>query len=268
MDYSNFNRLLFGLLLAAGLIQTSPAQAAAISGQGSWETSLRGRDLDGDLSNGYEAYYDTLLNLTWTADVNVAKTLGLGTQGWGAGWVVLSDARYLAAHLSYHGITGWRLPTYYPQAVGGCYLGYSGVGCGVPEGAVASELAHMYHLTLGVEVAASGRGASYAVVNQPFNTGPFWNFEGPSSTVNRFWTDTLSAEGSLAPDQITFSGFTSTTRGYVGYVRMGSDAAAAAWFVRDGDVAAIPEPETYAMMLAGLGLVGFAAARPKRAAVK
>ena len=29
-----------------------------------------------------------------------------------------------------------------------------------------------------------------------------------------------------------------------------------AWAVRDGDVAAIPEPETYAMLLAGLGLLG------------
>jgi hypothetical protein len=36
-----------------------------------------------------------------------------------------------------------------------------------------------------------------------------------------------------------------------------------AWAVRDGDVAAVPEPETYALMLAGLGLVGFMARRKK-----
>lgn len=29
-----------------------------------------------------------------------------------------------------------------------------------------------------------------------------------------------------------------------------------AWAVRPGDVAAIPEPETYALLLAGLGLLG------------
>lgn len=241
---------LFGLLMAVGLTQIPLAQAAATPGQGTWETSLLGRDLDSDLSNGYEAFYDTLLNVTWSADVNVAKTLGLGTRGWDAGWVVLSDARYLAANLSYYGITGWRLPTYYK------------------DDAVVSELAHMYHVTLGVEVAASGRGSSYVVVNEPFNTGPFWNFEGPSLSVNKFWNDTLSADGSLTSDQITFGGFTSTTRSYVGYVRMGADAAAAAWFVRDGDIAAVPEADTYAMMLAGLGLVGFAAARRKRIVVK
>jgi hypothetical protein len=40
-----------------------------------------------------------------------------------------------------------------------------------------------------------------------------------------------------------------------------------AWAVRDGDVAAIPEPETYGMFLAGLGLVGFMARRWKQAKV-
>lgn len=35
------------------------------------------------------------------------------------------------------------------------------------------------------------------------------------------------------------------------------------WYIRDSIVAQIPEPETYAMMLAGLGLVGFMARRRK-----
>jgi hypothetical protein len=34
-----------------------------------------------------------------------------------------------------------------------------------------------------------------------------------------------------------------------------------AWYIGQGTVAAVPEPETYAMMLAGLGLLGFAARR-------
>jgi hypothetical protein len=38
-----------------------------------------------------------------------------------------------------------------------------------------------------------------------------------------------------------------------------------AWAVRDGDVTSpVPEPETYAMMLAGLGLVSIVARRRKQ----
>lgn len=41
--------------------------AISISGQGTWETTLQGRDLDGNL-NTFKAYYDTVLNITWLAD--------------------------------------------------------------------------------------------------------------------------------------------------------------------------------------------------------
>jgi hypothetical protein len=34
-----------------------------------------------------------------------------------------------------------------------------------------------------------------------------------------------------------------------------------AWAVRPGDVAAVPEPETYSMLLAGLGMMGWAVRR-------
>jgi hypothetical protein len=34
-----------------------------------------------------------------------------------------------------------------------------------------------------------------------------------------------------------------------------------AWAVRPGDIAAVPEAETYALMLAGLGLIGWRARR-------
>ena len=57
-------------------------------------------------------------------------------------------------------------------------------------------------------------------------------------------------------------------------IALKSHTALAAWAVHDGDVgpafsaiSAIPEPETYAMLLAGLGLVGFMARRRKDSAV-
>lgn len=256
--------------LLVGLLASGAAQAAAVPGQGTWETTLQGRDLDGDVSNGYEAYYDTLLDLTWTADANVAKTLGLYTEGWGdPGWVVQSDAQYLAANLSYYGTTGWRLPTHYVASVDGCLYGYSGVGCGMPREAVVSELAHLYHVTLGVEaVWNSSRGGFWVVDNEPRNTGPFWNFASATSGLSRFWVDAVREDGTRATN-LTFGGFTNsgTRSAMVGYVSMGTDSAAAAWFVRDGDVAAVPEPENYAMLLVGLGLVGVVARWRRRVSI-
>ena len=58
-------------------------------------------------------------------------------------------------------------------------------------------------------------------------------------------------------------GFDSGSQGVVGVSNLLS-----AWAVRPGDVllAPVPEPETYAMMLAGLGLMGFVAKRRKQKA--
>ena len=65
-------------LLAMAAVSTAAlmplAHAAGVQGQGTWETTLQGRDLDGDLSNGPEAFFDTVLNVTWLADANHAKT--------------------------------------------------------------------------------------------------------------------------------------------------------------------------------------------------
>ena len=49
--------------------------------------------------------------------------------------------------------------------------------------------------------------------------------------------------------------------GYQGY--WNKEYKKATWVVHVGDVAAIPEPETYALMLAGLAVFGAAARRRK-----
>ena len=56
---------------------------------------------------------------------------------------------------------------------------------------------------------------------------------------------------------IDFSGFWANGGGEISHVAIFNNAAPGG----GGTVAAIPEPETYAMLLAGLGLVGFAARR-------
>jgi hypothetical protein len=52
--------------------------------------------------------------------------------------------------------------------------------------------------------------------------------------------------------------------GSIGYT--GTDGFDHYFRLDSSQVAAVPEPETYAMMLAGLGLIGFAARRRKQQA--
>jgi hypothetical protein len=59
--------------IALTLAVSTSLHAASISGQGTWESTLQGRDLDGNLTT-FEAYYDTALNITWLADANYAGT--------------------------------------------------------------------------------------------------------------------------------------------------------------------------------------------------
>ena len=46
------------------------ANAVPVSGQGTWETTLQGRDLDGNNLTA-EAYYDTALDITWLANADI-----------------------------------------------------------------------------------------------------------------------------------------------------------------------------------------------------
>ena len=46
---------------------TMTTSDVAIGGQGTWESTLKGRNLDGNAST-IEAYYDTVLDITWLAD--------------------------------------------------------------------------------------------------------------------------------------------------------------------------------------------------------
>jgi hypothetical protein len=69
------------------------------------------------------------------------------------------------------------------------------------------------------------------------------------------------------PQQTNDSWYVDMSNGHMNTLEKGAPYLYA-WAVRDGDVAAAPiaaapEPETYAMLLAGLGLMGFMARRRK-----
>jgi hypothetical protein len=126
------------VLVVIALSVSSLANAASVSGQGTWETTLQGRDLDGNLSTA-EAYYDISLNTTWLANANVASLMT---------W---ADANSWAAGLNPYGsgITGWRLPTVTDTGTPGCDFAYTGTDCGYNVDTATGEMAHMFYTTLG-----------------------------------------------------------------------------------------------------------------------
>lgn len=99
-------------------------------------------------------------------------------------------------------------------------------------------------------LAPEGFGASGTGYLKAYSSG---TLIGTSTTTNLGVWDTLSVSGS----GITDAYFTVQYNQYPTYGLFDN------FNFSDGQVAAVPEPETYAMLLAGLGLLGFTAKRRK-----
>jgi hypothetical protein len=227
--------------MAATAITALPqAHAAGVSGQGTWETTLQGRDLDGNAANGYEAYYDTALNITWLANAGAFA----GT------W---DDAKSWATNLDVNGTTGWRLPTMVVTGAPSCSEVFSGSDCGYNVNTNTSEFAHMFYVTLGNKAAFDTSGNRVQSGWGPTNTGPF-----KSVQPDPYWSGLEYAGATDGAWTFNF-GAGNQSFNYMGSVR-------SAWAVHPGDVtASVPEPETYGLALAGLFVVR-ALARRRRAA--
>src|SRR3990172_3864377 len=150
-------------LIVVALGASSFAHAASVSGQGTWETTLQGRDLDGNLATA-EAWYDTALNITWLADANYVRT----SRTW-------TNANAWAAGINLYGITGWRLPTVTDVGNDGCtYTNlYQGVDCGYNI-TTQGEMSHLFYTTLG-NLALYNTAGSPQAGSGLTNTGPFSN---------------------------------------------------------------------------------------------
>jgi hypothetical protein len=241
------------------LIASSLIVAALASG--SAHAVLQGRDLNGS-AGSFEAYYDTVLNVTWLADANYAKTSGYDADG-GMIWAV---ANTWAANLSFTDAVNnltyadWRLPTTTDTGTAGCNFAHSGTDCGNNVNTASSEMAHLYFVTLGNQSyftttgAVSSANAGGANPNSTLdNTDPFINFQSYA-----YWSGTEYAPN---PSSVWFFG---TSTGNQSYLPKAVSLYALA--VSPGDVAntavtAVPEAETYALMLAGLGLIGWRTGR-------
>jgi hypothetical protein len=216
-------------LATAGLLSSGVAQAKLI-------------DRGGGL------LYDDVLNVTWLQDANYAQTSGYDTDG-KMNW---TDAKTWADNLVFHDsvrnvdYSDWRLP-----ATSDTDAGWNIIS---PN----SELSYMYYVNLGLTSKFSPSGAE-----QP-HYGIFRNgTEGGQADVGLaknlqsyyYWFGTVYAPSTSFG---TWYFVTSVGAQFFNYQNL----ECYAWAVRPGDVAAaVPEPETYAMLLAGLGLLGVGAKR-------
>lgn len=217
----------FALAAALALVGFTAAPAAQAAFEGRYFTP-------GTASGLFDAFYDTTLGITWLADANY----------WNTSWDAADNA---VQTLELGGYMEWRLPTF-----------SNGSGDGS-----TGELYQMFVVELG-----NNNDLQHPVYT--YNPGPFRNVQyyitsagGPTAA---YWTDTAYGDGAYAWQTFNASYIAQRKEGlYYGY---------SVWLVHDGDIgyaanmaAAVPEPETYALMLAGLGLVGFATRRGKSAAV-
>lgn len=63
MESRFMKRAAIGAVVAAATLTTGVALADGVPGQGTWESALLPRDIDGDTTT--DAFYDTELDITW-----------------------------------------------------------------------------------------------------------------------------------------------------------------------------------------------------------
>lgn len=253
-------------VVALSAAMTPQAHAVAVSGQGTWETTLQARDLDGNLANGAEAYYDTALNITWLGNAGYSTAGSTIKAGPSMSWYTAMD---VVQKYSIGGVSGWRLPKFVDLGTPGCNYSSGGTDCGGNVDPASSELAHMYYVTLGNKASVSTvmPDGYTAVISGFSNGGPFsaielsTTTEGRHTTYPNWWTGTEYPTLSIAA--VYFSGFggdqTIMDKGEF-------NMSIRAWAVHDGDVGtvmSVPEPSSVVLM--ALGLSGLAVARRRKA---
>lgn len=165
-----------------------------------------------------DAFYDTDLNITWLRDANIN------------GQMTFDTAKSWADQLVIGAFSDWRLPTSVS------YLHPNDPIC-TSYNCIESEMGHLFYTEL-------GSTAPHFV-----NTGSFLNV-GSSG----YWSGTEKVVSSGSSRQA----FAFTTQSGSQYTA-GIGERYLAMAVHQGDVLAVttvPEPETYALLLAGLGMIG------------
>lgn len=205
--------------------------------------------------------YDSVQNITWLADANYAKTSGSDAEGkmsWqnAVAWVdglIYSD--------SMHGVnySDWRLPSFNDLGAAGCEYGYSNTDCGFNVSTASSELAHLFYgdfANIGFVDSRGLQQPGYGLVDDPASAADeslFGNIQSFS-----YWL------GSSYPGDSSKAWYLSTATGMQNYISKGNNFYV--WAVRDGDVAAVPDPASYILFLSGLAAMAGSIRRRKAAA--
>ena len=207
-------------------------------------------------ANG-QAYYDTVLDITWLADANYARTTGYASYGL-LNWV---DANTFARNATLSSITGGASFSLGFSNNGSTDAGYAitGQAWASASGAVTSELGYLFY----VDLLRTGRCLPSSADPQSCAGNPAWpqNNKGPFAAVPgfSFWTD-VEAGASSAWSVNLASGQQAPTA---------KSATGMAWLVHPGDALLTaqgldPVPVPAAGWLFGSALFGWVAVARRR----
>ena len=242
---------------AAIIMTASLLSVSALSG--SAQAALLGRLPATPAGSDYQAYYDTVLNITWLANANLAASNTFGVAGISStppqqGWMSWTTAGTWITAMnaaSYLGATTWRMPTMIDIDNNGCVDRFAVVGqdCGYNVVRTAnpnySEMASMFYDTLGnLAFFDPITGFSPVPGYGLSNTGPFTNL-----SSNLYWTGLTVVN---APTNAWYFGMPSGGQG----PRL-KTTLQPVWAVLDGDIAVVPVPAAALLFASALGALGW-----------